>query len=215
MYIDQSSSNVFKNTMSVALRVLRDNTERVRTLQEEKSKEHTQRLATLKDSMTRGIVPLVYIQESKERPSFLWSDLVELGYAKVDIKNYILNEDAPCGVEVIVSHSDVIEEDLLPEGESVMPGEVYTLGKGNLFESKMVEVDIEREKDRNIIVQIREAIDVNGKRPIVFKDGNTTLLTESELVKIDTLYNKIEKPVNRVEFVNEISETPSAIIKYI
>ena len=222
MFADPSF-NVFKNSMGVALKVLATQkaaaVNKSKALAEEEAQQaaaKADRLQVLKESMEKNIRPVVYFETvTGNDVPFLWEDLVELGYAENEGKYHYLKESAPCGVEIVMEKytGNILTEGDFIDGETLEPGEKFHSSKGVISESRVLEVDVDSEKERNMIIQIREAMDI--KRPIVFRDGNTLILSKDELGKINTMYEAIEKPVNKVAFLEEISATPVALIKYI
>jgi nicotinic acid mononucleotide adenylyltransferase len=69
--------------------------------------------------------------------------------------------------------------------------------------------DDDREADKNIIVQLRKAVDLKGDHPIVFDDGRKVKVKAGDAAKVLQAFNKIPKPIDKAKFQQHISKSHS------
>jgi hypothetical protein len=182
---------------------------------QQKKAAHDNRIRELSESIASNRIPVVHLEhvDGVDAP-FLWSDLIELGYARTEGKKHYLNEHCPVSVELVTIPMKVLQEEGidLPEGVDVRPGECYSESNKTVT-SDTPRFVVEDHKNEHIIMQVRSSMDTGN--PLVFKDTSTVRLSSEELARINTYYENIVKPADKTQFVHDVQQTAANILRYI
>ena len=78
------------------------------------------------------------------------------------------------------------------------------------------EMDIDPDLDKipHIVMQLKKALDVGGRHPIVFQDGNKTLIPAHLIRQFMSKYSSM-KPFEREALQDEVSKSKEAFMKAI
>ncbi len=110
--------------------------------------------------------------------------------------------------EALIKTATQVLKDINSKGK---PAAVLNEDRGSHENDEGEKVD---EKNKHIILQLRNAHDLSGDKHIEFKNGTKAKLNKEQIKKVLSVYDAMKRSDQKESFANDIHTSPENLLKH-